>query len=402
MKRVRLSVLLLLAAGLASVAWAQQPFGGDHGRLGRSLASVLQNTAGPLPLTLNTQTTVNTTIKFWDLGTLGGSGSWASDVNDFGIVAGWSNTPETEFQHPAMVPLFGPNAMQWVDLGNLGGEGFAQVEGVSDTGLLVGEATTETGNVHAFVWTSHTGIVDLGTLPGHTDSQAWDVNRIGTLIVGYSADSNGNYPVVWTPSIQWTNHGFAIKWTIHQIDTRVLGNYTYGMMMAVNNYGQILGGAWGDSGSVNVVWSPSGRSWTPKKIPVSADYPSNWAAELNDLGEVVGGYCDVNGACGAALWKPTGPLRTYKLIRLPNPGGLLLNGDGAIGINNYGDIVGYVNGDRTYGAHWTTRNPASVELLPPADATWSYAANVNEWGIAAGGSYVPPDPGIHAIAWRLH
>lgn len=168
------------------MAWAQPPSLGKHGIPGHPLWNAIQKQGSTAPRTLSAQATVAANIKFWDLGTLGGPGSWASDVNDFGVVAGWSNPLDSNFQHPAAVPLFGPNAMQWTDLGTLGGEGFAQVEGVSDTGLLVGEATTATGNIHAFVWTFLTGKVDLGTLPGHTDSEAWDVNRIGTLIVGYS------------------------------------------------------------------------------------------------------------------------------------------------------------------------------------------------------------------------
>ena len=403
MKRFRISVLLLLTASLASMAWAQQPFGGNqHGRLGRSLLNAMQHADITAPRTLTAQGTVATNIRFWDLGTLGGSGSWASDVNDFGIVAGWSNAPETDFQHPAMVRLFGPKAMQWVDLGTFGGEGFAQVEGVSDTGLLVGEATTDTGNVHGFVWTFMTGKVDLGTLPGHTDSQAWDVNRIGTLIVGYSVDPDGNwFPVVWTPSVKWTQHGFVTTWTIHLLDASALGDFPYGQTVAVNNLGQILGEAWGDSGYVTVLWSPAGKSWTAKQLPGSTDYPNSWPAELNDLGQAVGTYCDADWVqCGGALWQTKGTKRVYKFIPLANPWGLL-NGDYGVGINNRGDIVGVVYGDRSYAAHWTTKNPASVQLLPPADAAWSYAANVNEWGTAAGG-FGGADFGIHAIAWQLH
>ena len=402
MRYIRIPVSLLLISGLASMAWAQRPFVGKHVIPDQLFRNPIQMRVGSLATeTLGGEPAVNTNIKFWDLGTLGGSGSWASDVNDFGIAGGSSNPlGNTEFAHPAAVPVFGPHAMQWVDLGTFGGEGYpAQVEGVSDTGLLVGEAVTDTGNIHAFVWTPMTGKVDLGTLPGHTDSQAWDVNRIGTLIVGYSQDSSYNsFPVVWTPSIQWTQRGLSIQWRIHQLDTGALG--TTGMTMAVNNVGQIVGEAWGDLGQVLVVWNPSGRNWTPKQIAGSAAYPNGWIAELNDLGEVVGGYCDANWACGAALWRPTGPQKAYKLVPLANPWGLL-SGDGAIGINNRGDIVGNVNGDRSYGAHWTRKNPASVDLLPPADATWSYAANVNESGIAAGG-YGEADFGGHAIACQLH
>ena len=130
-------------------------------------------------------------MKVWDLGTYpGGLGSWVGDINDFGVAVGWASLSGWDQQHPAMVPLFGPKAMQWVDLGTLGGEGAAEAFGISDTGIIVGHSFTGAGNDRAFVWTSKTSIVDLGTLPGHTDSQALDINRVGTLIVSAPSESS--------------------------------------------------------------------------------------------------------------------------------------------------------------------------------------------------------------------
>lgn len=266
--------------------------------------------------------TVLKDLKVWDLGTAGGSWSWANDVNDFGVVVGWTSMPETNFQHPGMIPLFGPNAMQWVDLGTLGGEAppgiAAEAFGASDTGIIVGHAFNAAGNDRAFVWTSWTGITDLGTLPGHTDSEALDVNRIGTLIVGYSAGPDATLPVVWTPSIQWTNGKLVVTWKIHQIAG--LDLFPNGLATAVNNFGQIAGGAWNDTADTTVLWNPAGKQWKPKQLHGTADYPNPWPAELNDRGEVVGMIYAPDWVLGcAALWQPSGPRKTYKLTTLANP-----------------------------------------------------------------------------------
>ncbi len=408
----RISILaLILSAYFVTAAWAQQTAGaqpfGKHG-IPRHLLSNAQKLAGStLPSTLSTAAIVATNMKVWDLGTYGtGYWSWANDVNDFGVVVGWSMISGPEQQHPAIVPIFGPHAMQWVDLGTLGGEappGVAtEAFGISDTGIVVGHAYTSEGNDHAFVWTSRTGIADLGTLPGHSESEAQDVNRIGTLIVGYSAGPDGVLPVVWTPSFQWTHDGPVVTWTIHQLPA--LDQFPNAIPYAVNNLGQIVGGAWSDTADIIVVWSPTGKGWKPKQqLQGTAEYPNPWPAEINDRGEVVGMIYAPDWFHGcAALWQPLGPRKTYKLTQLPNPWGLC-NGDGAIGINNRGDIVGAVVYDEdgnSRAAHWTTKDLTFVELMPLTDLVWSYSANLNEWGIAAatygGGDF------MHAAAVQLH
>lgn len=399
MKRIG-TLALVLCACFVSVAWAQRanmPRFGKHGP--RHPAT---------HRTLNTQKIVANNMKVWDLGTYpGGYWSWVNDINDFGVVVGWSMISGPAQQHPAMIPLFGPHAMQWVDLGTLGGEAppgiSTEAFGVSDTGIIVGHSYTSAGNDHAFVWTSRTGIVDLGTLPnlGHTESEALDVNRIGTLIVGWSAGPDATLPVVWTPSLKWTKHGPVTTWKIHQLDG--LDQFPNGLATAVNNFGQIAGGAWSDSGDTTVLWNPAGKRWGPKQLSGTTEYPNPWPAELNDRGEVVGMIYAPDWFHGcAALWQPVGPKKTYKLTQLPNPWGLC-NGDGGIGINYQGDIVGVVYPDESgnsLAVRWTTKDPTFVELMPLTGLVWSYATNVNEFGIVAavqGGGDV-----MHGVAVQLH
>jgi len=82
----------------------------------------------------------------------------------------------------------------------IGGEaGFASANAINDLGQVVGWSSTAEGKIHAVVWTSKTGILDLGTLlPDDVESVAYGINNLGQ-IVGYSRSEN-RYPnaVIWT------------------------------------------------------------------------------------------------------------------------------------------------------------------------------------------------------------
>jgi probable HAF family extracellular repeat protein len=349
-------------------------------------------------------------MKVWDLGTLpGGLGAWVGRINDFGVAVGWASLSGWDQQHPAMIPLFGPNAMQWVDLGTLGGEGYpAQAMGISNTGIIVGHSTTSAGDDHAFVWTFQTGIADLGTLPipGHTQGMAIAVNRNGSLIVGWSEMSGrvDARPVVWTPSMEWTQHGLVMTWKIHELDATALGQYTNGHAIGVNNRGQIVGNVWGEAGYIGVLWAPvgDGKKWEPVQLS-SAEYPIVMFNHINDHGEFVGTACHADWiGCGAALGQPVrGAKKAYKVTQLAAPSG----GYGAWAdcINNRGDISGVAvdeNGSY-YGAQWSTKDSAFIRLMPTLTGqTWSFLAGVNESGIAVGG-YGTVDF-QHGVAAQFH
>jgi len=78
-----------------------------------------------------------------------------------------------------------------VDLGTLGGtNSFAYA--VNDQGQVVGNSqTVEALAGHAFVWTASEGMVDLAPLAGHAYSDAFLVNS-GGQVVGISYSENRN------------------------------------------------------------------------------------------------------------------------------------------------------------------------------------------------------------------
>jgi probable HAF family extracellular repeat protein len=110
-----------------------------------------------------------------DLGTLGGSHSYALGINGYGQAVGYAFAAGDA----------GPRAALWQggaaqDLGTLGGA-VAQAQAISDGRGVVGVSTTASGAWHGFLFTvDSSGAVlsrwDLGTLGGATHSCAYGVN----------------------------------------------------------------------------------------------------------------------------------------------------------------------------------------------------------------------------------
>jgi len=116
-----------------------------------------------------------------DLDPVTSSTSAATGVSSNGnVVAGWSNNGLSNIHAFVWSPA---NGMQ--DLGTFGGPTSAATAVSSDGTAIVGWASTPTTN-HAFRYTNHDGISDLGVLPGYSSSVAYGVNANGTVVVGMS------------------------------------------------------------------------------------------------------------------------------------------------------------------------------------------------------------------------
>ena len=118
-----------------------------------------------------------------DLGTLGGTSSYAYDVNEAGAVVGYSyTTGDTEIHAFVWTPTNG-----MVDLGTLGGTN-SYAYALNDQGQVVGRSqTAESSGGHAFVWSASEGMVDLAPLTGYAYSDAFLVNNSGRVVgISYS------------------------------------------------------------------------------------------------------------------------------------------------------------------------------------------------------------------------
>jgi probable HAF family extracellular repeat protein len=126
-----------------------------------------------------------------DLGTLGGSQSYAFGINSSGEVVGASNLSDDIVMHA----IKWTQAIGMQDLGTLSGFDSSIALGVNTSGQIAGYVydSSDTVNCHAVLWSADGSIQDLGTLGGST-GVATGVNDSGA-VSGYS-DAGFGSPLV--------------------------------------------------------------------------------------------------------------------------------------------------------------------------------------------------------------
>src|SRR6266571_6354380 len=124
-----------------------------------------------------------------------GSGS-ALGINKSGQVVGSTDT------------LNGPHAFLWSsgsgmqDLGTLPGDNQSQANGINDSGQVVGYSLyfipLSNSIFHAFLWSSGSGMRDLGALSGADSSRASGINNSGQVVGESFASSGGLRAFLWS------------------------------------------------------------------------------------------------------------------------------------------------------------------------------------------------------------
>src|SRR3954471_5850066 len=329
-----------------------------------------------------------------DLGTLGGTFSIATGVNDVGQVVGYSATAD------GVTHAFLWQSGTMTDLGSLSAAGAgSRANGVNRLGQVVGNSTADDGDTHAFLWQSGTmadlnslipadsswvlrdataineagqlvgwgmnggqqraflwqsgSVTDLGTLGG-TSSVAHAINKFGQ-VVGRSATADGA-----THAFLWQN-GTMID----------LGTFnTYSWASGINNLGQVVG-------TSDSAWDDDGSGWG-SNLPHAFLWQDGWMADLhsgmvviahesyanalNDSGEIVGDYSDM---IFHAMLYPT-ELRSL----IPADSGWVL--DSATAINEAGQIVGAGGpGTRAFLLTPSALVSLSLDVTPVADGSHS-------------------------------
>jgi probable HAF family extracellular repeat protein len=229
-----------------------------------------------------------------DLGTLGGTNSSATDVNNRGEIVGRSDLPD------GTTHAFIWRDGRMIDLGTLGGDS-SSATAINERSEVVGMSTTTSSEaMHSFRWRDGR-MRDLGA-PAGGFARAYDVNEHGLVVGEVSVDGMNSVPTGW-------RHGAA-----HRLSD------TFGVASAVNDRGQAAGFFYG-GGSFR--WSRDGVV----DLGTLPGATVTQAQGINNGGQVVG-YTDFD----AFLWQ------SGRMTALP---GLAGSTSGAADINNRGQIVGY-------------------------------------------------------------
>ena len=305
------------------------------------------------------------TYSVTDLGTLGGTNSYAWGINDLGQVVGRSASPTGSH-------AFVYNNGVMSDLGTLGGTYSAAFK-INDSGVITGQSSSsENSSRRAFVY-SNGQMTYLGAGLGWnawTESFAISANNSGQ-VVGYRNYTTSNFPQFPPP---WTKAtGFVYSGGTTTMLSPPAG-YDSTEALAINDAGQIAGiyydtttypnsqayafldtagvittiaaGACGDtaynyfqsggfdinsSGDVIGVLEDSGGFLyrNGQTTSLGTDFLCN---AINDAGQIVG-----NGSAGPTLYQD-GEFIDLTAASQDNPGWTLSK---VTDINNHGQIVGY-------------------------------------------------------------
>jgi probable HAF family extracellular repeat protein len=288
-----------------------------------------------------------------DLGTFGGPNSGAVFINESGEVVG---TAETSTPDPLEENFCGASFIclpfVWHDglmvpLPTLGGNnGFAL--GINSRGQVAGGAENTMPDspcpleVKPVIWEKGEIVQELPTIGGDPDGSVQAINDNGQA-VGLTGDCiSTHHTVLWnkgTPTDVGTPGGLLL------------------LPSAINNRGQIVGGALSSDFSVEVafLWQ-NGVATELGTLPPDV---FSFASGINDKGQIVGQSCDMDFSCRAFLWEDGTMTELNGLVHNPNAPFL----ENANSINSRGQIAGKTTVQGTGAADAYLATPSHGEAM---------------------------------------
>jgi probable HAF family extracellular repeat protein len=304
------------------------------------------------------------------------------------------------------------------DLGTLAGGTLSQAFGMNNRGHVGGAATVSNGNLHAFLWTKHTGMQDLGTLGG-PNSEAGPVNQsdeVAILSETFHKDLNNEDFCGFGTHLQclgaiWENGVLTSLPTL-------AGPNANAQAYDLNNRGQVVGLSEIErkdkKGCLTpfqvfdfeaVIWEPNGEIRELPPLRSKGD-TVGFAFGINEHGQAVGtsGLCSntsvppspPTNAPHAVLWESDGSPKDLGTL-----GGTM--GNVATSINNRGEVVGTSQSkDGTLHPFLWTKETGIQDLgaFPGAVATVAPCCNtINNKGEVVGFS-IDAHSSFRALVWH--
>ncbi|MCC6670396.1 MAG: hypothetical protein IT458_05000 [Planctomycetes bacterium] len=200
----------------------------------------------------------------------------AGGVNDRGDIVGTSTAFTTGGYGRAYL-WSATGGMQ--NLGTLGGSA-SYAYGISAGGLVVGESFVTSGGRRAFLWQQGVGMRDLGALQGHAWSTAYAINDFGEAC-GISADASYNAP----RAVRFEGSSL--------VDLGVVGSDVHSLAYDLNSHRHAVGFS-ATRGAANkraFLYTPS-RGMEELRELLDPEEALGWrldeARAINDLGQIVG------------------------------------------------------------------------------------------------------------------
>lgn len=364
-----------------------------------------------LPLVYATSAIANDRGFFWDpanglieFGTLGGTNSFAYDVNDSGQVTGYADTPANQAHAILWQNDISGGTMN--DLGTLAGGSASFGKGINNAGDVVGDSNTGSGEVHAFYYSAATTTMqDLGTLPGHVRSSAMDVNNAALpLVIGHSQSTANNPPESVRGFVWDSTNG------MRELPPLSGGDASYGH--GVNDSGIVVGYANQTAEGAEfylVTWDCSGAipgeavlvdgSSAAGVQPIIIQEPIVVGAKINNGGQIAGHYRYSGVASRAFFWDPATYLTDLGTIgsgertwgQALNDGGYVV-GFGLTGMQHPDD-----DHNLNHAFRWNGTTPIVLEdftapYLRPDDDSRAYGINSSGQIVGSKTPNTPPLP----------
>jgi probable HAF family extracellular repeat protein len=306
--------------------------------------------------------------KLIDLGTLGGTVSYATDVNEHGQVVGASTDAEGTYR----AYLWEQGSMRPIGPTDVGLSSW--VSDINNRGQVVGNSVPGRRDSRAFLWSNGrtTALPSLGGL--YTAASA--INDRG-LIVGASDDAAGR------------RH--AVLWEGGQVRDLSLIEGRFGGAVALNERGQV-----GINDRAFYIWD-QGHLVKLGDQPPDIFLGSAGVRALNDRGTVVGNLPDVSptGQYGSTVFV----WRNGRLVLLPASGEETYC-DQVVAVNERDETAGLMDAaaDRCHAARRNARG--DIVDLGTLGGTFSDAMAINDRGQVVGSAALPGDAHQRAVLWE--